>query len=795
MNKQTLSERDICTKYITPALEQAGWDRYTQFLEEVSFTAGKIYVRGKVTARGKGKRADYILYYKPNIPIALIEVKDNNHSSRAGIQQALDYASILDIPCVFSTNGDEFLFHNRAETGEAIETTLSLETFPSPEQLWEVYKRYKGLETPVAEKIASQDYYLDASGRAPRYYQQIAINRTIEAIARGQNRILLIMATGTGKTYTAYQIVYRLWKAGVKKRVLFLADRNALLTQTKNGDFRHFNDKITIVKKRQVDKSYEIYLALYQGISGSEEEKNIYKQFSPGFFDLIIVDECHRGSAKEDSAWREILDYFKGATQIGLTATPKETKDTSNIEYFGDPVYTYSLKQGIDDGFLAPYRVVRIGLNIDFEGWRPEQDTKDVYGNAVEDRMYNRKDYDRNLVIEERTDMVARKLTEFLKGYDRYAKTIVFCVDIDHAERMRSALARHNADMVVKNHKYIMQITGDNEEGKRELDNFINPEELYPVIATTSELMTTGVDAQTCKVIVLDTNISSMTKFKQIIGRGTRINEEYGKLYFTILDFRNATDLFADKDFDGEPIRIKPVGPDEDLGTVIEEEEHSDEPVIDSESGEEIIMPEPPDIRQPAEEGTEQKTFRKVYVNGVDVSVLVSRELYFDQHGKPITVSLKDYTAGLIKEQYTSLNDFLNKWNSTERKEALIKELEEQGILVTALQEAVDKPVDLFDLICHVAYDQPPLTRRERANNVKKRDYFTQYGEPARKVLEALLDKYADEGIEHIERTSILSIDPFTKFGTPIEIIQMFGDKTKYSQAINELETALYTTA
>lgn len=795
MNKRNLSERDICTKYITPALEKAGWDKHTQFLEEVSFTAGKIYVRGKVTARGKGKRADYILYYKPNIPIALIEVKDNSHSPRAGIQQALDYAIILDIPCVFSTNGDEFLFHNRAETDETIETTISLDTFPSPEQLWEVYKRYKGLETSVAEKIASQDYYLDASGRAPRYYQQIAINRTIEAIARGQNRILLIMATGTGKTYTAYQIVYRLWKAGVKKRILFLADRNALLTQTKNGDFRHFNDKITIVKKRQVDKSYEIYLALYQGISGSEDEKNIYKQFSPGFFDLIIVDECHRGSAKEDSAWREILNYFKDATQIGLTATPKETQDTSNIEYFRDPVYTYSLKQGIDDGFLAPYRVVRIGLNIDFEGWRPEQDTKDVYGNAVEDRMYNRKDYDRTLVIEERTDMVARKLTEFLKGYDRYAKTIVFCVDIDHAERMRSALARHNADMVAKNHKYIMQITGDNEEGKRELDNFINPEELYPVIATTSELMTTGVDAQTCKVIVLDTNISSMTKFKQIIGRGTRINEEYGKLYFTILDFRNATDLFADKDFDGEPIRIKPVGPDDDLGTIIEEEEHSDELVMDSESGEEIIMPEPPNIRQPDDKGMEQKPFRKVYVNGIDVSVLVSRELYFDQHGKPITVSLKDYTAGLIKEQYASLDDFLNKWNRAERKEALIKELEDQGILVTALQEAVDKPVDLFDLICHVAYDQPPLTRRERANNVKKRNYFTQYGQQARKVLEALLDKYADEGIEHIERTSILSIDPFTKFGTPIEIIRLFGDKTKYSQAINELETALYTTA
>lgn len=793
MSKKNLSERDICTKFITPSLEQAGWDRHTQFLEEVSFTDGKIYVRGKVTARGKRKRADYILYYKPNIPVAIIEVKDNSHSVRAGIQQALDYASILDIPCVFSTNGDQFLFHDRTATDGNIESIFDLDSFPSPSHLWNIYRRYKGLNTPTAEKIAAQDYYIDASGRSPRYYQQIAINRTVEAIARGQNRLLLIMATGTGKTYTAYQIVYRLWKAGIKKRVLFLADRNALITQTKNGDFRHFKDKITIVKKRQVDKSYEIYLALYQGMSGGEDEKNIYKQFSSSFFDLIIIDECHRGSAKEDSAWREILEYFNTATQIGLTATPKETKETSNIEYFQDPVYTYSLKQGIDDGFLAPYRVIRIGINVDFEGWRPNQDTKDVYGNPVEDRIYNRKDFDRNLIIAERTEIVARKLTEFLKGYDRYAKTIVFCVDIDHAERMRSALARYNNDLVSRNYKYIMQITGDNEEGKRELDNFINPEELYPVIATTSELMTTGVDAQTCKVIVLDTNINSMTKFKQIIGRGTRINEEYGKLYFTILDFRNATDLFADKDFDGEPIRIKPVGQEDDLSSIVEEEEKDITPIIDEESGDEIIMPDPPDIRQPQQE-EETKTFRKVYVNGVDVSILVSREMYFDQHGKPITVSLKDYTAGIIKEHYSSLDAFLNKWNNAERKETLIKELEEQGVLVSALLEAVDKPVDLFDLICHVAYDQPPLTRRERANNVKKRNYFTKYGNQARKVLEALLDKYADEGIDHIERTSILSIDPFTEFGTPMEIIRLFGDKAKYSMAIKELETALYTT-
>ncbi|HPI12800.1 MAG TPA: DEAD/DEAH box helicase family protein, partial [Catalimonadaceae bacterium] len=595
MSKKDLSERDICTKYITPAIEEAGWDRTTQFLEEVYFTDGKIYVRGKLTARGKAKRADYILYYKPNIPIAIIEAKDNNHSIRAGIQQGLEYGRILDIPFVFSSNGDGFLFHDKTLGAENVETELDLQSFPSPEDLWEKFKIYRGITTPEAEKIATQDYYFDGSNRKPRYYQQTAINRTIEAIARGQNRILLVMATGTGKTYTAFQIIHRVWKSGAKKRILFLADRNALIDQTKKGDFKHFKDKMTVVKNRNVDKSYEIYLSLYQGLTGSDEEKNIYRQFSPEFFDLIIIDECHRGSAKEDSNWREILHYFNAATQIGLTATPKETRETSNTEYFGDPIFTYSLKQGIDDGFLAPYRVIRIALNIDAEGWRPEKDKLDKDGNPVSDRIYNTKDFDRNLVIDERTDTVARKLTEFLKGYDRFAKTIVFCEDIDHAERMRSALANQNADLVKANHKYIMQITGDNDEGKAELDNFINPEETYPVIAITSELMTTGVDAQTCKVIVLDSNIRSMTKFKQIIGRGTRINEDFGKMYFTILDFRNATDLFADPDFDGDPIRIKPITEEQDLTGIVDEEEENPEPVIDEETGEEIkIIGDPP---------------------------------------------------------------------------------------------------------------------------------------------------------------------------------------------------------
>ena len=798
IDKRSLSERDICTKYITPAVEKSGWNKLTQLLEEVSFTDGKIHVRGKLTARGSQKRADYILYYKPNIPIAIIEAKDNKHSVRAGIQQALDYAQILDIPCVFSSNGDGFLFHDKTATDGNIESEFDLDNFPTPEQLWGKYKTYKGIVTPIEEKIASQDYYFDGTNRKPRYYQQIAVNRTVEAIAKGQNRVLLVMATGTGKTYTAFQIIHRLWKSGTKKRILFLADRNALIDQTRRGDFKHFKDKMTVVKHRQIDKSYEIYLALYQGLSGSDEDANVYKQFSADFFDLIVIDECHRGSAKEDSSWREILSYFKNATHIGLTATPKETKETSNSEYFGDPIYTYSLKQGINDGFLAPYRVIRVALNVDAEGWRPEKGKTDKDGIEVEDRIYNRKDFDKNLVIDERTEMVAKKLTEFLKGYDRFAKSIVFCVDIDHAERMRSALARQNPDLVAENHKYVMQITGDNDEGKRELDNFINPEEKYPVIATTSELMTTGVDAQTCKVIVLDANINSMTKFKQIIGRGTRINEEYGKLFFTILDFRNATDLFADKDFDGDPIRIKPVSEDTDLSNIVDEEEADTTPFVDEVTGDEILI-ERPEIRYPeilGEGGIVSEPKQKIYVNGVDVSVLISRELYFDQQGKPITTSLKDHTKQILKQKFSSLDDFLNKWNSTDRKEAIISELQDQGVLVEALYDAVDKQVDLFDLICHVAYDQPPLTRKERANNVKKRNYFTKYSDKAKQVLEALLDKYADEGISNIESMEVLRVKPIDEFGSAYEIVEgIFGGRIKYQEAVKELENELYKTA
>ncbi len=794
-NKTDLSERDICTKFITPALEQAGWDMQKQVREEVGFTDGRIYVKGNLTTRGKRKRADYILYYKPNIPVAIIEAKDNKHSVMAGIQQGLNYATILDIPSVFSSNGDGFFEHDRTAASGSVERELPLHDFPTPEQLWERYKRYKGIATPEAERISAQDYFFDGTSRSPRYYQQIAINRTVEAIAKGQQRILLTMATGTGKTYTAFQIIHRLWKAGAKKRILFLADRNTLIDQTRRGDFRHFKDKMTVIKHKKIDKSYEIYLALYQGLTNYDEDKDAYREFSTDFFDLIVIDECHRGSASEDSAWREILDYFKTATHIGLTATPRETETVSSTEYFGDPIYTYSLKQGIQDGFLAPYKVVRVGLNVDLEGWRPEAGKTDKSGQLVDDRIYNRKDYDKNLVIDERTEAVANKITEYLKKTNRFDKAIVFCVDIDHAQRMRAALANTNSDLMAQNPKYVMQITGDNDEGKRELDNFINPEERYPVIATTSKLMTTGVDAQTCKLIVLDSNIGSMTEFKQIIGRGTRINEEFGKTFFTILDFRNVTDLFADPDFDGDPVRVKELVQDDEFDTP--EEELSKDEILTGDEGEAIIFELPaetpyliPDIIDGGDIVSGPKP--KYYVNGVNVAVLNERIQYMDGNGKLITGSLKDYTRQKVREQYQTLDAFLNKWNGADKKQAVIDELTEQGVVLENLKEAISKEMDIFDMICHTAFDQPPLTRSERVKQVKKRDVFTRYGDQARKVLEALLDKYADEGIENIEDIKVLKVNPFDQFGTPTEIIKLFGGKPQYLQALTQLEHALY---
>ncbi len=794
MNKKSLSERDICTKFITPHIVAAGWNVDTQIREEVGFTDGRIYVRGKLHARGAQKRADYILYFKPNIPIAVLEAKDNNHTVGAGIQQALSYAKPLDVPFVFSSNGDGFLFHDKTASSGAIEKELPLDAFPSPEDLWRKYKAYKGLSEDL-DPIIAQDYFSDGSSRSPRYYQQIAINRTVEAVARkeGNNRHLLVMATGTGKTYTAFQIIYRLWKSGLKKRILFLADRTALIDQTVRGDFRHFKDAMTVIKHKQIDTAYNIYLALYQGLSDNNDI-DAYRQFSPEFFDLIVVDECHRGSAREDSKWREILEYFKGATHIGMTATPKETKEISSTEYFGDPLYTYSLKQGIDDGFLAPYKVIKITLDIDAEGWRPPASFKDKDGQLVEDRIYGRTDFDKHIIVEERRQIVARKITEFLKGSGRFSKTIVFCVDIEHAEGMRRELANANADLVSANSKYVMQITGDNKEGKDHLDAFISPSELYPVIATTSKLMTTGVDAQTCKLIVLDSNIGSMTEFKQIIGRGTRINEDFGKHYFTIMDFRNVTALFADKDFDGDPVRVKEAREDDDISDT--DNETDDLPVTDDLTGDEIAFPEPekPDVTIDGEPLPPERR-RKVTVNGVEVTVVKERIQYMGDDGKIITESLRDYTRKNVRTAYSSLDAFLTSWKKSDKKRAIVEELEQHGVIFAALNEEIGSAFDPFDLICHVAFEQKPLTRRERAEQVKKRDYFTKYGDLARKVIAALLDKYSDQGVLDLENPEIIRLDPLSRLGSPVEIIRAFGGKPAYDAAIQALTDELYKAA
>lgn len=783
MDHKKLSERDICTKFITPAIQQAGWDIHTQVREEVSFTKGRIIVRGKLHSRGKQKRADYILYFKTNIPVAVIEAKDNSHGVGDGMQQALNYAETLEIPFVFSSNGDAFLIHDRTGNADITEKQLALNEFPSPAELWNRYCAWKGIHSTQAKSTIEMPYYDDGSGRSPRYYQASAINNTVEAIARGQQRILLVMATGTGKTYTAFQIIWRLWKSGTKKRILFLADRNILVDQTKNNDFKPFGAAMTKISKRQIDKSYEIYLSLYQAVTGNEEDKNIYKQFSPDFFDLIVVDECHRGSASEDSAWREVLEYFKNATHVGLTATPKETKDISSITYFGDPVYSYTLKQGIEDGFLAPYKVVRIDIDKDLQGWRPNSGQVDKHGQVIEDRIYNQSDMDRTLVLEKRTELVAKKITEYLTATDPYAKTIVFCDDINHAERMRQALVNLNPERIKENRKYVMRITGDDDEGKAELDNFINPEERYPVIATTSKLMTTGVDAQTCKLVVLDQSIKSMTEFKQIIGRGTRINEDYDKYWFTIMDFKKATELFADKDFDGEPVVIyEPKG--EESPVPPDDEENPTDVGIDE--GSKAI-----DSNEDTETDAGQGRIKYV-VGNVEVRVLAERVQYYGPEGKLITESLKDYTKSRVKKDFASLDDFLRAWTNADKKAALIEELEAQGVLLDALAEEVGKDFDPFDLVCHIAFDQPPLTRKERAEQVKKRNYFAKYGEQARTVLSALLDKYADTGVENIEDIKILTLDPFKSMGSAPELIKAFGGKPAYLEAIKELENHLY---
>ncbi|WP_270175231.1 EcoAI/FtnUII family type I restriction enzme subunit R [Diaphorobacter sp. ED-3] len=814
MDKTKLSESDICEKFIRPAMEQAGWDGMDQIYREYPLRAGRVVVRGRQAQRDKSTvlRADYALFFKANIPLAVVEAKDNQHAVGAGMGQAIQYAELLGVPFSFASNGDGFVFRDATLADGVLERNLTLEEFPSPAELWSRYCAWKGWSDEES-RVAGFDY---APNKTPRYYQLNAVNRAVEAIAAGRDRVLLVMATGTGKTYTAFQIIWRLWKSGAKKRILFLADRNILIDQTMVNDFRPFKgamaklspnakgvervdaqgtvsveDVELAVNKttKLVDKSYEIYLSLYQAVTGTEEERNIYKQFSPDFFNLIVVDECHRGSAAEDSAWRDILTYFASATQIGLTATPKETKDVSNTDYFGEPVYTYSLKQGIEDGYLAPYKVIRVDLDKDTFGWRPTAGMTDKHGHAIEDRIYTGADMNRKLVLEQRDAVVAAKITEYLNATDRYAKTIVFCEDIDHAARMRQALANANADLCATQPKYVVQITGDNAEGKLELDNFIDPEKTYPVIATTSKLMSTGVDAQTCKLIVLDQGIKSMTLFKQIIGRGTRINEHHGKTWFTILDFKRATELFADKDFDGEPVQIYEPGGGEPVAPP--------EPALPGSTPGDPGAPDPLDPLStlgPFAGGSGESDGPKKYVLGNNVTVAVARERvqYLNAEGKLITESLRDYTRINVRKQYDSLDQFLQAWQQADRKAALLQELEAQGVLLDALADEVGKDLDPFDLLLHVAYDQPPLTRRERARRVQKRNVFTHYGPVARKVLEALLDKYADEGIATIESNDIFKLQPFSDLGSPVELVRSFGGRPQYLSALQTLERELY---
>lgn len=816
-----LTESDIRARYITPAIEKAGWDPMTQIFHEFGLRAGRISVRGKFAHRDKSTvlKADYALFFKPNIPIAVVEAKDMKHGLGSGMPQAIAYAQLLGVPFAFASNGDGFIFRDETLTDGVLEQKIELHEFPTPEQLWDRYCAWKGW-TPAVRSVAEHDYY---PGKIPRYYQINAINRTVEAIASGQKRVLLVMATGTGKTFTAFQIIHRLWKspwrndpASTKpKRILFLADRNILIDQTMVNDFRPFKGamaklsphskgiekvdaqgKVTIedvdvaINKatKQVNKSYEIYLSLYQAVTGTEEERNIYKQFSPDFFDLIVIDECHRGSADEDSAWHEILKYFQSATHVGLTATPKETHEVSNTQYFGEAIYTYSLKQGIEDGFLAPYKVIRVDLDKDTFGWRPTDGMMDKAGNVIVDRIYTGADMNRKIVLEKRDRVVAEKITEYLKATDRFAKTIVFCEDIDHAERMRLALSNANADMCAVEPNYVVQITGDNSLGKAQLDNFIDPEKPYPVIATTSKLMSTGVDAQTCKLIVLDQNIKSMTLFKQIIGRGTRLREDLGKTWFTILDFKRATELFADKDFDGDPVQIyepQPGEPVEPPDITVTPSNSAEGTAGDHIDGPPFVIPSG---------GGEGSTEPKKYIIGDNVSVSVARERvqYLSPEGKLITESLRDYTRINLTKKYDSLDKFLQSWNSAERKAVLMDELERQGVFIDALAEEVGRDLDPFDLLLHVAYNQPPLTRRERANRVKKRNVFTQYGAVARKVMDALIDKYADEGIATIESNEVLKVQPFTDFGSPVELIKSFGGRPQYLSAIQTLERELY---
>lgn len=776
-----MSEEDIKLQYITPAIT-AKWD-IKKITMETNITDGKINLRGNFVTREKPKRADYVLYLNSNNPIAIVEAKDNKHSISHGLQQAMAYASMLDIPFAYSSNGDGFFEHDFL-TGK--ERELGLDEFPTEEEL---YCRYKnganngeGL-SENQEKMIQQPYYSSQKTYPPRYYQRIAINRTVDAISRGKDRLLLVMATGTGKTYTAFQIVYRLLKSGMKSKILYLADRNNLVDQSIQQDFAPLEKVIHKVNFSKDDPStitsYQVYFSLYQQLAGGNDDQEedinntilkLKQLFRPDFFDLIIVDECHRGSAKKESNWRKILEYFASATQIGMTATPKETKYISNIDYFGEPIYTYSLKEGIEDGFLAPFKVINVMTDIG-EGWRPRKGQCDIYGNEIEDRIYTNSDYDYNIIIEDRIQQVAAEITNYLKSTDRMAKTIVFCATEDAAERMRVALVNQNSDMVQKNPDYVVRITGSDTYGKSKLDYFISVREKYPVIATTSKLLSTGSDCKMTKLIVLDEMIGSMTEFKQIIGRGTRLREKEGKTHFVVMDFRNVSRLFADPDWDG------PIEMDEDFNPKSGLGKNTKPPVG---SG-----PDPVEPKQP-----------KPIVNrdGCQVKIVYKTVSVYDANGKLLRQeSIIDYTKENILGAYASLENFIRKWSAEEKKEKIRRLLREQGIDLETLKEDQGmSDVDDFDFICHVAFDKKPLTRKERAENVKKRDFLNKYSGAAREVLEALLDKYMNTGIYEIEKAEILKLDPFMRMGKPQKIASYFGGKDGYLKAVKELENAIY---
>lgn len=767
-----LTEEDIKLRFITPSLQKSEWDIQSQIRCEYYYTDGKINVRENVASRGKGKKVDYLLSYRSNMPIAIVEAKDNKVTVSHGIQQAIGYAVDLDIPFAYSSNGSGFYEHDRI-TGK--EREIKLDEFPTPAELWNRYKEEKNL-TEEETKIITQPYYYMSAFKTPRYYQRIAINKTVEAIAKGQKRILLVMATGTGKTFTAFQIIHRLYSSGAKKKILYLADRNILIDQTMQNDFKPFQKVMTKIENRKMDSSYEIYMSLYHQLRSNEQE--VYKQFKPDFFDLIIVDECHRSSARDDSNWHEILNYFSSATQIGMTATPKETNDISNIAYFGEPIYTYSLKDGIEDGFLAPYKVVKVGLDKDLEGYRPEKGKLDEDGYEVEDKEYTVHDFDRKIVIDERTKVVAKRITEYLKATDRYARTIVFCVDTEHALRMRDALANENSDMMKVNPSYVVRITSNDDYGKTKLDDFIDSNTTYPVIATTSKLLSTGVDTKTVKLIVLDEEIQSMTEFKQIIGRGTRLLPNKGKEFFTIMDFRNNSEKFADPSFNGPAESIINVD-----GGDIEDVKSPKEYGIDS------IKPE-----LPINGAVDQEGFKKVYIKGVDVSILNETVKYYDADGKLITESIMEYSKKNLKRLYENHDGFEQEWFRADSKKEFLEHLMSEGVMVDAVFDKVnDNNIDIFDILSNMAYDEEALTKEDRIEKVKESSLSNEYNDKQKNVIDELLNVYKSKNITELENIKILEIKNFNKFGGIVPIINLFGGKDMYLGMVSKVEKLLYS--